>query len=71
MLGALSSGGVLKMVVLADQGTMSGQTKAQRAASLSQRSGLDGVWRGGERPFVGRVLVKLFLLFVIQDEQSI
>lgn len=41
MLGALSRGGVLKMVALADQG-MSSQTKSQRASSLSWMSGLDG-----------------------------
>ena len=43
MLGALSSGGVLKMVALADQGTMSGPTKPQRDPSLGWRLGLDGV----------------------------
>lgn len=43
MLGALLSGRVLKMVVLADQDVMSGQAKAQRAASQGWRSGFDGV----------------------------
>ncbi len=36
MLGALSSGGVLKMVALADQGPVSGQTTAQRGCKPGQ-----------------------------------